>query len=376
MAYWNPKIATGLWCVGGQGATSWQMPLYHSAIVVPKRMGIIKKAGLDGYSGHVGGDYEFDLSHKRATNHFGKVKEAGDKAGLICVDIVGSRFKAPDDRYGTFTSGDPKVRQVALDNMYKAGDLAQKWDVKTIRVWFGSDGKKGPFHTNSYETLPRIRDGLLAFHDRYNDLRVAIEGKPGEPTDLQAINGTGNGIALCMALNYQSGVPFKDGRFQNAWARIGPETNHQIMNGEDMEEGVAQAIDLGVMGDLHACDGLFRVARDFDEQFGKYNPTMLVELLDRMQQGYEQGKYDSNWIILDQNANLAPRGRQQIGHLALSKHFIRAALDVTSQDGFRLEVNRLREKHRFSDLDAFVMGEVGSVMQKSAELYREDMGTQ
>jgi hypothetical protein len=337
-------------------------------------MAIISAAGLDGYSGHIGAEYEFNLKDPKATNYVETVIQAGRDAGLVCVDIVGSRFKAKRDRYGTFTSDRSEDRQLALDNMCWAGDLATKMGVKKIRVWFGSDGKMGPEHKNTLETIPRIEEGLLKFHEKYPGMIVQVEGKPGEPEIFQVIGGTGNGIALCLSLNHQTGVEYENGRFIDAWARIGPEGNHMVMNGEDMEEGVGQAMCYGVMGDFHDGDGVFRLARDCDQQTGKWNPAMNVERLGRLQEGYKQGLYDSDCIILDQNASLAPRGRQQIGQLTLSRNFIRAALDVTADPKYNDTVKQLRTERRFSDLDAFVMGEVGTVMKKAGEEYKREHG--
>jgi hypothetical protein len=368
---WQPKKAAGLWCVGGIGSDNWRLGRNQSETVVevPGRMQILKDAGLDGYSGHVGADYEFNLDDKDAVNDYGKVKEAGDKLGLVCVDIVGSEFKTEKVRYGSFTSEDSDVRKYALDNMKRAGDLARQWGVKKVRMWFGSDGKRGPFHKSTYDNIARIEEGMLGFNESYPELEVQIEGKSGEPMDFQVIGGTANGISLCQSLNMQTGVKYdaKSGRFVKPWAKIGPEINHIIMNGEDPEENVAQAIKYGIMGDLHACDGLFRVARDFDQPVGKWNPVLCFELFHAMNKGYKDGLYDSEWIILDQNASMVPQGREQVDHLLLSADFINASLATANDEEFMRKVQQLKLDKRYTALDRLVMGQVGGVMVNAAD---------
>jgi len=365
---WQPKLAAGLWCVGGTGTDNWRLGRTSEEVVpVVDRMHILKSAGMEGYSGHIGADYEFDLDNSRAPNYVESVFNQGERLGLVCVDVVGSEFKTERVRDGSFTSEDPEVRDYAINNATRAARLARMKGINVVRLWFGSDGKNGPFHRSNYDSIQRIEDGLLAVYDAQPEIQLSIEGKPGEPMGFQVIGGTGNAIAMCVRLNEMVGKE-KDvtGRFIDPAFVIGPELNHMVMNGEDPEEGVAQAIAYGVMGDIHACDGLFRVARDFDDQVGKYNPAMIFETLARMHEGYEKGIYDSEWIILDQNTSKLPQGRQQIQHLMLSGDFIYAALDKAKSKTWMGRIEELQKDGDYASLDRLVMGLTGRVLVDAA----------
>lgn len=369
MAIWKPKIATGLWCVGGIGSDNWRQGRDEVAKDVPYRMQTIADAGLQGYSGHVGSAYEFDTKNVEATNYFKTVKKAGDDLGLVCVDIVGSEFKTPRVREGSFTSEDPKVRQYALDNACVAGDLAKEWGVNVIRFWFGSDGKNGPFHHRDYDSIQRLKDGLLEFHGKYPDLTKSIEGKPGEPMNFQIIGSTGDGIAISQYLNGAVGAKQDKGRYVNPPFVIGPEFNHMVMNGEDMAHDLSIAVMLGVMGDLHACDGAFRVARDFDQQVGKWNPTLCAEALYALADGYRSGQYSSEWIILDQNTSNVPQGPQQVDQLRQSVDFIDASMALSRSINFKTQLEKARQTDDYTAIDRLVMGAVGNVMSNASKAH-------
>lgn len=364
---WTPKIGAGLWCVGGKGNDSWRQGRDEEVKAVKDRFDIIRESGCEGYSGHVGKDYEFDVDDRLSPISIDRVFEAaGD---LVCVDIVGSRFKEPVFREGTFTNRNEVVRDMAKRYLFQAGEAAQQKEVYKVRIWLGSDGKDGHMHQYTPEVMAQLAAPLLEFHDRFPDVKIIIEAKSGEPKGSQVIGTTAQSTSLCQYLNEMVGCEKNEqGRYVNPTYMIGPEINHGLMLNEDIEQVYGEAAFYGVLGEVHAGDGKPGIARDFDDPMGKWTPKTCFETMMTLDRAYSDGIYNADWIILDQNASKVPL-EDQPEQLRQSVDFIKASLEVGRTPGYRETVEYLKDRGQFSTLDRFVQKMVGETMVKASDMH-------
>jgi len=364
---WKVIHGTGLWCVGGNGKNPWWDGRDDEIVPVIERFEILKKAGFQAWSGHIG--YELEVDDKDSLKYVDKVFSKSNEMGLICTDIVGSAFRESWTENGTFTSLDKSIREKAKQRLFKAGEIAVRFNVPEVRIWLGNDGSDGYGNQSSFKTLFQIYEPLLEFHKKFPLLKLVIEAKPGEPKPSQVLSSTSQGTALCYFLNTITKSEMNEkGHFENAWALIGPESNHGLMIGENLEQEYALACLLGVMGVWHAGDGQFRIARDFDDPVGKWNPQIAFETIDTLATAYEQGLYNSNIIVHDINSNKVPL-RYQHYFLNTSKNFVTAALEIRSKyPHFKTTRDEMIFSGNKVEADSIVQDIVAKTMQLASEL--------
>jgi xylose isomerase len=103
------------------------------------------------------------------------------KHNLECVSIIPDHFSQKRWGKGAFTSKDPKIREQAVEETYKAAEIANKLKCRLINIWPGQDGYDYPLQAHYIEERHWLRENLYKVCSRYPNIQFALEYKMKEP---------------------------------------------------------------------------------------------------------------------------------------------------------------------------------------------------
>ena len=102
---------------------------------------------------------------------------------------------------GSLGASDPKIRQMALDEMKSTMDLAAELDCPYVGQWPGQDGWDYYFEVDYQKIYEWWVEGMQELADYNPKIRLGLEAKPFEPRSYSFINSTPKTLMLCEDIN-------------------------------------------------------------------------------------------------------------------------------------------------------------------------------
>ena len=175
--------------------------------------------------------------------------------GLLSEFVAPRLWEHPLTIDGAFTANDEKARMYALDRAKKSVDIAHELDANLLVLWLAREGTYLREAKNASRVTQQLLEAVNLLLEYAPDIRVLIEPKPNEPTDLSYIPTAGHGLAL--------------GSYTHDPQRVGIliESAHAILAGLDPADEMSFALSLGKLWSVHLNDqnGL---KYDQDRSFG------------------------------------------------------------------------------------------------------------
>ncbi len=189
-------------------------------------------------------------------------KRALADTGLTVPMATTNLFSDPAFRDGAFTSGDPCVRDYALQKTMRAIDLGVELGAKVYVFWGGREGTETDAGKNPLDALKWFREALnflsAYVRDQRYDVVFALEAKPNEPRGDIYLPTTGAMLGFIASLDHPEMVG------------VNPEFAHEHMAGLNVLHAVAQAWDAGKLFHIDLNDQAFgRYDQDF--RFGSHS---------------------------------------------------------------------------------------------------------
>jgi len=131
---------------------------------------------IDGLTGvELVGTWHVNDQNVQTIHH--QVKDAGLEVTCVTPDI----WASPQWGRGSFTSEDPAIRKLAIQEVKKAMQWAEQLNCDVIDLWFGQDGYDYPFQGNFQIAWDRLIEGVIECADHLPGIKIVLEYKPKEP---------------------------------------------------------------------------------------------------------------------------------------------------------------------------------------------------
>jgi sugar phosphate isomerase/epimerase len=166
-----------------------------------------------------------------------KIKKYNMLVGCVCPDT----YLLAEQKLGTITSRDPKIRRKYIDYIKESMDLAAELDAYDVLLWLAHDGFDYPFEDDYTIKWDWMMDALAEIAEHRSDVKLAIEYKKEEPRTHQHFNTVGTTVAICEKL----GKP-------NVGVVV--DLGHSFATGENPSEAVEFAHRFGRLFDIHLND--------------------------------------------------------------------------------------------------------------------------
>lgn len=139
-------------------------------------------------------NYPNDLNEENYKERLEKIKEAGLRISVINVELVcETQWK-----YGSFSSFDSEMRELAISRTKKAMDIAAACGCDTINLWLGLDGFDYVLEADYMKDWTNMVSGIRECAQYRTDIRLAVEYKLSEPNMKCYINSAGKALALSL----------------------------------------------------------------------------------------------------------------------------------------------------------------------------------
>lgn len=166
-----------------------------------------------------------------------KIEEHRMMVGCVCPDT----YLRAEQKHGTISSRDPKIRRKYLDEIKKSMDLAAELNAYDVLLWLAHDGFDYPFEDDYTVKWNWLLDSLAEAAEYRSDVKLAIEYKAKEPRTHQHINTVGTTVAICEKINRPN-------------VGVVVDLGHSLAAGENPAEAVEFAAMFGRMFDIHVND--------------------------------------------------------------------------------------------------------------------------
>ncbi|HJX46803.1 MAG TPA: sugar phosphate isomerase/epimerase family protein [Gaiellaceae bacterium] len=189
-------------------------------------------------------DYEFHFPQELSPANLAEVSEALEGHGIYCV-CSGLHLDARFGK-GAFCSPDDATRAEALRLTREGIDLAAEVGAHFI-IWPGIEGYNYPFQTPYATSWKRFIDGIgeSARYAKDKGVTIFLEHKNSEPAMKILMRNMGMTLHVIHTLRAQGIDNIK----------VNMDSQHLIMNGENLAEYAALLAGEGLLGHQHANSG-------------------------------------------------------------------------------------------------------------------------
>jgi xylose isomerase len=250
---------------------------------------MVKQAAeIDGVSG-----IELVGSWDVTEHNVDEVGELLGKHDLECVSIIPDLFSQKRWGKGTFSSKDLSVREQALEETFKAAEIAQNLNCSLINIWPGQDGYDYPLQSYYSEERQLMKENLYTVCRRYPDIQFSLEYKMKEPRTHSFLARCADTLLMAKEIN-----------LPNVGVTI--DVGHSLLAYENVAEAVVM---LKIYGDrffhLHFNDN-YR-AWDDDMIVGSVHFVEYLELVFWLKETGYSGWYSMDLYPYRENAKEALR---------------------------------------------------------------------
>ena len=219
-------------------------PAVRPSVPFAEKMKILKDLGFDAMQFHDDDAVPNldDLTPGQIAQQARAMRQMLEDHGLVAEFVAPRLWEHPMTINGGYTANDPKARAYAVERSKKAADIGRELGTDLMVLWLAREGtylREAKDAVRATHQLLEAVNALLA-HDPA--LRIAIEPKPNEPTDLAYIPTIGHALALGMQANDP--------------ARVGAlvESAHAILAGLDPADEMSFAMAFGKLWSVHLND--------------------------------------------------------------------------------------------------------------------------
>jgi len=268
-----------------------------------------------------------------------ELKQRLAEHGLVAEIVAPRLWEGSQWIDGGFTANDPRVRAAAIERSKRTIDIANALECKLMVLWLAREGtyireSKSPIKATAW--LLEALNAMLAYD---SDIRIAIEPKPNEPTDLAYIPTIGHALAL--------------GARSNDPSRVGAlvESAHATLAGLDPSDEMGFALAAGKLWSVHLNDqnGL---KYDQDKSFGSANLRTAFDQVRVL----EEADYGTRgeMVAFDVKALRTTRQEHQLKHLANSRETFLTLVDKVRSLDRELE-RQLIAARDYEELDRYLL---------------------
>jgi xylose isomerase len=298
------RFSFGPWNIH-EGADPFGPPV-REPFALDEKLPVYRKLGFEGVQFHdddaVPGIDRF--THTEALRKARDVKKRLDELELTAEFVAPRLWEDPRTVDGGYTSNDEGERRYAIERSVRAAEIARELGCNRLVLWLAREGTYIRESKDPERAVARIVEAIDRILESDPEVRILIEPKPNEPTDLAYLPTMGHAVATA----YLTRDPRRVGALM--------ESAHAILAGLDPSDEMAFAIHHGKLWSVHFNDqnGL---KYDQDKAFGSVDLRRAfnqVRVLER--HGYGgQGE----WVGLDVKAMRTQRREKSFAHLAHSK---------------------------------------------------------
>jgi len=186
-----------------------------------------------------------------------EIKTALDDYGMKCVSIIPDLFANRIYWKGSYSSKDPKIRQIAIDYTRKICDLASDMDCRIINIWPGQDGYDYLLTANYEQEQQWLCKAISTLAGEYPNLKFALEYKPKEPRTNSYLARMANALLLGLetmcdnvGVTIDTGHAFNAGEIVAESIVLAKRTGNRLMHMHFNDNYVAWDDDL-IVGSIH-----------------------------------------------------------------------------------------------------------------------------
>ncbi len=279
------------------------------------------------------------LTTSQIEQQAGELKQRLADHGLVAEIVAPRLWEGSQWIDGGFTANDPRVRAAAIERSKRTIDIANALDCKLMVLWLAREGtyireSKSPIQATGW-----LLDALNAMLAYDAGIRIAIEPKPNEPTDLAYIPTIGHALAL----GARSSDPSRVGALV--------ESAHATLAGLDPSDEMGFALAAGKLWSVHLNDqnGL---KYDQDKSFGSANLRTAFDQVRVL----EEADYGTRgeMVAFDVKALRTTRQEHQLKHLANSRETFLTLVDKVRSLDRELE-RQLIAARDYEELDRYLL---------------------
>ena len=171
------------------------------------------------------------------------IRKLLESEGLAAEFVAPRLWENPLGIDGAYTANDPAVRSWAIERSKKAIDIARGLGTRMIVLWLAREGTYIRESKNGIDSHKYLVDAINAMLDYDDQIEIAIEPKPNEPTDHAYLPTIGHALAIASQVSDPS--------------RVGGliETAHAILAGLDPSDEMAFALSMNKLWGVHLRSG-------------------------------------------------------------------------------------------------------------------------
>ena len=199
-----------------------------------------------------------EKSHSEVMTEAAQVRRALDDAGMVAEFVAPRLWFHPLLTDGGFTSNDASARAYSIERAKQTVDIARALGAELTVWWLAREGtylRESKSYARALEQLVEAVNAVLA-HDP--EIRLAIEPKPNEPSDVAYLPTIGHALAFC---HMTSDPPRVGGLVESA---------HAVLVGLDPADEMEFALAQNKLWSVHVNDQN-GMKFDQDKPFGSVN---------------------------------------------------------------------------------------------------------
>lgn len=259
--------------------------------------------------------------------------------GLVSEFVAPRLWEDSNTIDGGYTANSEKTRNYAIERSKISIDIANELGTDLIVLWLAREGTYIREAKDSKVAIERLVEAINIMLEYDPKIRICIEPKPNEPTDMAYIPTAGHAIAL--------------GLLTVDPARVGVniESAHAILANLDPSDEMGYALAHNKLWTVHLNDqnGL---KFDQDKSFGSVDLRRAfnqVRILDKHDYG-KKGEY----IGMDVKAMRTQKDDVATKHLSNSKEIFFKLLEISRSldDSF---IDKCRNELDYEELDLYIM---------------------
>ena len=195
------------------------------------------------------------FTHAEALRKARDVKKRLDELELTAEFVAPRLWEDPRTVDGGYTSNDEGERRYAIERSVRAAEIARELGSNRLVLWLAREGTYIREAKDPERSVARIVEAIDRILEADPEVRILIEPKPNEPTDLAYLPTMGHAVATA----YMTRDPRRVGALM--------ESAHAVLAGLDPSDEMAFAMHHGKLWSVHLNDqnGL---KYDQDKAFG------------------------------------------------------------------------------------------------------------
>lgn len=124
--------------------------------------------------------------------------------GVSIGTVAPDTYLSPIWKNGSFTSRDPGIRRLMIENIKMGMDYAKDIPGSDVLLWMAHDGFDYPFEDDYKQRWKWLLEGIEECCDYNKDVKLTIEYKTMEPRTRQYIANYGKALFMCKEIGAEN----------------------------------------------------------------------------------------------------------------------------------------------------------------------------